>query len=60
MEKPFCIGESLAGEIVVNGNHQVSLPHLSVEDEIKIVVEAKKTLEDDALPQNMKELGMQR
>lgn len=59
MEKPFCIGETITGE-TVNGDHQVTLPKLSVEDEIKIVVEAKKTLGDDSLLQAMKELGMQR
>ncbi|KAL0428643.1 UNVERIFIED_CONTAM: Fatty acyl-CoA reductase 2 [Sesamum latifolium] len=35
MEKPFSMGESIAAETVVCGNHQVSLPKLSVEDEIK-------------------------
>ncbi|KAG6413600.1 hypothetical protein SASPL_126314 [Salvia splendens] len=58
MEKPFCIGETIAGE-TVNGNHQILLPKLSVEDEIKIVVEAKKTLGNDSLLQAMKELGLQ-
>ncbi|KAG6399499.1 hypothetical protein SASPL_140980 [Salvia splendens] len=58
MEKPLCIGETIVGE-TVNGNHQVPLPKLSVEDEIKIVVDAKKTLGDDPLLQAMKELGMQ-
>lgn len=60
MEKPFCMGESIAGETVVYGNHQVSLPKLSVEDEIKIVVESKEALGDDSVVQKMKELGMQR
>ncbi|KAG6397238.1 hypothetical protein SASPL_143404 [Salvia splendens] len=59
MEKPLCIGETIVGE-TVNGNHQVPLPKLSVEDEIKIVVDAKKTLGDDSLIQAIKELGMQR
>ncbi|KAK4392389.1 Fatty acyl-CoA reductase 2 [Sesamum angolense] len=60
MEKPFSMGESIAAETVVCGKHQVSLPKLSVEDEIKVVLESKKTLEDDSLLQKMKELGMQR
>ena len=59
MEKPLCIGETIVGE-TVNGNHQVPLPKLSVEDEIKIVLDAKQTLGDDSLLQAMKELGMQR
>lgn len=53
MEKPFCIGETIAGETVY-------APKLSVEDEIKIVMEAKKTLGDDPPLQKMKELGMER
>ncbi|KAH6785013.1 hypothetical protein C2S51_037468 [Perilla frutescens var. frutescens] len=60
MEKPFCIGESILGETIVYGNHHATLPELSVEDEIKIVVEAKNALGDDSLLQKMKELGMQR
>ncbi|KAI3446393.1 hypothetical protein Pfo_003058 [Paulownia fortunei] len=60
MEKPFCIGESIAGETVLYRNHQVSLPKLSVEDEIKIVLESKGALEDNSVLQKMKELGMQR
>ncbi|KAG8367972.1 hypothetical protein BUALT_Bualt16G0128200 [Buddleja alternifolia] len=60
MEKPFSIGESIAGEIVFYGNHKVSLPNLSVEDEIKLVLESKHSLEDNTVLQKMKELGMQR
>ncbi|KAL3623809.1 Fatty acyl-CoA reductase 2 [Castilleja foliolosa] len=60
MEKPFSVGESLAGETVLYMNH-LSLPKLSVEDEIKIVLESKRGLEDNnALLQKMKELGLQR
>ncbi|PIN07802.1 Acyl-CoA reductase [Handroanthus impetiginosus] len=64
MEKPFCSGESIAGEFVLYGNnhnHQVSLPKLRIEDEIKIVSKSKKDLQDDnSVLQKMKELGMQR
>ncbi|KAK6117507.1 hypothetical protein DH2020_048727 [Rehmannia glutinosa] len=61
MEKPFCIGQSIAGENVLYGNHQLSLPKLSVEDEIKIVLESKRGIhEDNSVLQNMKELGLQR
>lgn len=56
MEKPFCVGESIADETVLRG----SLPKLSVEDEIKIVIESKQALEDNSLLQKMKDLGMQR
>lgn len=53
MEKPFSIGETIAGETVYASE-------LSVEDEIKIVAEVKKTLGDDPPLQKMKELGMER
>lgn len=61
MEKPFCVGESIASENVLYRNQHKLLPKLSVEDEIKIVVESKKALRDDDLVlQKMRELGMQR
>ncbi|XP_073150681.1 fatty acyl-CoA reductase 2, chloroplastic-like [Henckelia pumila] len=53
MEKPFSLGESIAGD----GIHH----KLNVEDEIKLVLESKQALGDDAaLLQKMKELGIQR
>lgn len=61
MEKPFCIGESIARENVVYMNQHILLPKLSVEDEIKMVVESKKAIRDDDLVlQKMRELGIQR
>ncbi|KAL7092754.1 hypothetical protein ACP275_11G001800 [Erythranthe tilingii] len=61
MEKPFCAGESISaagGEEAVL--HHGSLPKLIVEDEIKLLVESKQSLQDSSLVHKMKELGMQR
>ncbi|KZV37911.1 fatty acyl-CoA reductase 2-like [Dorcoceras hygrometricum] len=53
MEKPFSLGESIAGDQI---HHK-----LNVEDELKLVWESKQALGDDAtLLQKMKELGIQR
>ncbi|XP_075474241.1 fatty acyl-CoA reductase 2, chloroplastic [Primulina tabacum] len=53
MEKPFSLGESIAGDHI---HHR-----LNVEDEIKLVLESKQALGDDAaLLQKMKDLGIQR
>ncbi|CAI9765696.1 unnamed protein product [Fraxinus pennsylvanica] len=60
MEKPFCLGDSIAMESLLLGNQQRSLPTLQVEDEIKLVLESKKALEDNVLVQKMKELGLER
>ncbi|CAA0842790.1 Fatty acyl-CoA reductase 2 [Striga hermonthica] len=61
MEKPFSMGESIAGETIADKNHQqLPLPKFSVEDEIKIVLESKKGLDANAQLQKMKELGLQR
>lgn len=60
MEKPFCLGDSIAMERVLLGNQQRSLPMLQVEDEIKLVLESKQALEDNVLVQKMKELGLER
>ncbi|GER39942.1 fatty acyl-CoA reductase 2 [Striga asiatica] len=61
MEKPFSMGESIAGETVAYKNHhQLPFPKLSVEDEIKIVLESKRGLDNNAQLHKMKELGLQR
>nr|ART33386.1 male sterility protein 2 [Lycium barbarum] len=56
MEKPFCIGDSIAREKV---DHN-SFPSLNVEDEIKLVLDSKQALEDNSVAQKMKEIGLQR
>ncbi|XP_031128582.1 fatty acyl-CoA reductase 2 [Ipomoea triloba] len=60
IEKPFCIGESIAGESVVNGNQETSVPKLNVEDEMEMVLSAKQGLQDGEMAQKMKELGLER
>lgn len=60
IEKPFCIGESIAGESVVNGNQESSVPKLNVEDEMEMVLSAKQGLQDGEMAQKMKELGLER
>lgn len=61
MEKPFCVGDSIARESLVFETPEASsLPMLNVEDEIKLVLELKQGLEGNALAQKMKELGSER
>ncbi|KAI3826368.1 hypothetical protein L1987_00415 [Smallanthus sonchifolius] len=57
MEKPFNVGETIARESLMYGNH---MPKLNVEDEIKMVLESKKSLGETALIQKLKELGLER
>ncbi|KAK9068571.1 hypothetical protein SSX86_012686 [Deinandra increscens subsp. villosa] len=57
MEKPFKVGESIARESLKYGNH---IPKLNVEDEIKMVLELKKSLGENVSAQKLKELGVER
>ncbi|KAI3683628.1 hypothetical protein L1987_84137 [Smallanthus sonchifolius] len=57
MEKSFNVGETIARESLMYGNH---MPKLNVEDEIKMVLESKKSLGEPALIQKLKELGLER
>ncbi|KAL9997248.1 putative oxidoreductase [Helianthus debilis subsp. tardiflorus] len=57
MERPFNVGETIARESLMYGNH---MPKLNVEDEIKMVLESKKSLGENALLQKLKELGLER
>lgn len=57
MEKPFNVGETIARENLMYGNH---MPKLNVEDEIKMVFESKKSLGENALIQKLKEVGLER
>ncbi|KAD3337127.1 hypothetical protein R6Q59_027791 [Mikania micrantha] len=57
MEKPFNVGESIAWESLRYGNH---MPKLNVEDEIKMLLELKKSWGENALAQELKELGLER
>ncbi|VFQ69858.1 unnamed protein product, partial [Cuscuta campestris] len=49
MERPFCIGDSIAGERAGNGIHQNSIPKLNVEDEMKMVLGVKETLQESEM-----------
>lgn len=61
MEKPFCVGDSIARESLTFGTTETSsFPMLSVQDEIKLVLDRKQGLEGNALAQSMKELGSER
>ncbi|KAK6793821.1 hypothetical protein RDI58_007274 [Solanum bulbocastanum] len=60
MEKPFCIGDSIAKENLLSGVDLNSFTSLNVEDEIKLVLESKQGLEDNSVAQKMKEIGLQR
>ncbi|KAA8518325.1 hypothetical protein F0562_015792 [Nyssa sinensis] len=60
MEKPFCIGDSIARENLIYETSQRSIATLNVEDEIKLVLESKEAFEDNAASQKMKELGLER
>ncbi|VFQ73962.1 unnamed protein product [Cuscuta campestris] len=60
MERPFCIGDSIAGERAGNGIHQNSIPKLNVEDEMKMVLGVKETLQESEMFHKMKELGLER
>ncbi|KAL8204790.1 hypothetical protein R6Q57_010413 [Mikania cordata] len=57
MEKPFNIGETIARESLMYGNQMAKL---NVEDEIKMVLELKKSVGENALVQKLKELGLER
>nr|AHA15849.1 male sterility protein 2 [Petunia x hybrida] len=60
MEKSFCIGDSIARENLLCGVNQSSFPSLNVEDEIKLVLESKQALDNNSVPQKMKEIGLER
>ncbi|XP_048321561.2 fatty acyl-CoA reductase 2, chloroplastic [Ziziphus jujuba] len=59
MEKPFCIGESIAGEINISGNPPNFLPTLDVEGEINLAFTSNKAFQNNAT-QKMKDLGLER
>ncbi|XP_030449121.1 fatty acyl-CoA reductase 2, chloroplastic [Syzygium oleosum] len=59
MEKPFCMGDSIVRESY-SAEPPTSLPQLDVESEIHLALESKKALEDHAVAQKMKELGLNR
>lgn len=62
MEKPFYVGESIAaGETTLFYGAEPPPPTvLKVEDELKLVLESKRDLEEHVLTQKIKELGLER
>ncbi|KAF7146275.1 hypothetical protein RHSIM_Rhsim04G0090500 [Rhododendron simsii] len=60
MEKPFCIGDSIARENLAFETSERPLPFLRVEDELKLVLDSKESLDGNAVAQKMKELGLER
>ncbi|KAF3441971.1 hypothetical protein FNV43_RR15887 [Rhamnella rubrinervis] len=60
MEKPFCIGESIAGESFSEIPTPNLLPTLDVENEIQLALNSKKAFGNNGLTQKMKELGLER
>ncbi|KAI3738584.1 hypothetical protein L2E82_28621 [Cichorium intybus] len=61
MERPFNAGDSIASESLGYGDQEViSIPNLNVEDEIKLVLESKKSLGENEAAQKLKELGVER
>lgn len=61
MERPFNAGDSIARESLIYEDQElISIPNLNVEDEIKLVLESKKSLGENAASQKLKELGLER
>ena len=60
MEKPFCIGESIAGESFSEIPPPNLLPTLDVENEIQLALTSKKAFGNNGVTQKMKELGLER
>ncbi|XP_052173634.1 fatty acyl-CoA reductase 2, chloroplastic [Diospyros lotus] len=60
MEKPFCKGDTIARESVIFETPNSSLPTLRVEDELKLVLDSKGSIDDNEMAQKMKELGLER
>lgn len=60
MEKPFCVGDSIARENLTFETSERPLPFLRVEDELKLVLDSKESLDGNAVAQKMKELGLER
>ncbi|KAK9286230.1 hypothetical protein L1049_014616 [Liquidambar formosana] len=57
LEKPFCMGESIARERIISESPPISLPVLDIDAEIKLALDLR---ENAAATQKMKELGLER
>lgn len=64
MEKPFYVGESIAAEAVFHGAEEPQPPppptFFKVEDELKLVFDSKRDLDEHLVSQKIKELGLER
>lgn len=60
MEKPLCLGDSIASENIVLDTPYCPLLTLRVEDELKLVLDTKRTFDDNTLPYKLKVLGLER
>ncbi|XP_047337277.1 fatty acyl-CoA reductase 2, chloroplastic [Impatiens glandulifera] len=61
MEKPFAIGDSIAGESSLFQSSNIAPPTLKVEDELKWAMQSKDALGNSlAASQKMRELGLER
>ncbi|XP_077210012.1 jojoba acyl CoA reductase-related male sterility protein [Tasmannia lanceolata] len=60
LEKPFCIGDSIARERISSESSSDSIPILDVEGEIKLALDSVEDFQDNELAQKMKEMGLQR
>ncbi|KAF8369876.1 hypothetical protein HHK36_032091 [Tetracentron sinense] len=60
LEKPFCIGDSIARERITSETPPRSLPVLDVEAEMKLAFDSREAFQDNAVSQKMKELGLER
>lgn len=60
LEKPFCIGDSIAKELVSPELSTESMPLLDIEAEIRLAFSSKNAPDDASLTQEMKDLGLKR
>ncbi|KAH0467193.1 hypothetical protein IEQ34_004431 [Dendrobium chrysotoxum] len=60
LEKPFCIGDSIAKEIISHKLSAESIPSLDIEAEIRLAFSSRKSSDDASLMQEMKDLGLKR
>ncbi|KDO70813.1 hypothetical protein CISIN_1g0426941mg, partial [Citrus sinensis] len=58
MEKPFCMGDSIAKENFVSNSRRL-IPTLDVENEMKLALESKEFSTDGEVAQKMKGLGLE-
>lgn len=60
MEKPFCIGDSIAREIRISETPPRTFPTLDVQGEIKLALDSKEAFKHNNVVQKLKELGLER